>query len=84
MKSAGINPSQHTRLRTTRPGRESRTIRPSWRAAARWGAKPAVCMALLFTLSSGSRDAGAARGGIRSGRGKLAGQVVPVFVHGDG
>ncbi|MBP7402859.1 MAG: hypothetical protein KBA30_09605 [Clostridia bacterium] len=52
---------------------------------ARWGAKPAVCMALLFTLSSGL--AGCRGGSWRNPSGgtrEPAELVVPVFEHGDG
>ncbi|MBP7402857.1 MAG: hypothetical protein KBA30_09595 [Clostridia bacterium] len=69
------------------PTREGVADDPSVLSAlpVRWGAKPAVCMALLFTLSSGL--AGCRGGSWRNpfgGGGELAGQVVPVFVHGDG
>ncbi|MBP7402858.1 MAG: hypothetical protein KBA30_09600 [Clostridia bacterium] len=69
------------------PTREGVADDPSVLGAlpARWGAKPAVCMALLFTLSTGL--AGCRGGSWRNPFGEIgepAGQVVPVFVHGEG
>ncbi|MBP7402856.1 MAG: hypothetical protein KBA30_09590 [Clostridia bacterium] len=69
------------------PTREGVTGDPSVLGAlpARWGARPAVCMALPFTLSSGLAGCRVGSWWNPSGGGEeIAKQIVPVFTHGGG